>query len=253
MNRSTRALVAELVRAFPFPDPGESDGRGLLAYGGGLEPERLLAAYAQGVFPWYEEPPILWFSPDPRMVLVPDELRVSRSLARQARKRPFELRMDTAFEAVIEACGEVERPGQHGTWITPEMIEAYVLLHELGFAHSVEAWRGDTLAGGLYGLSLGRAFFGESMFAREADASKLAFVACVRQLGRWGFDLIDCQVETAHLARFGARLWSRPRFLQALDRALEAETRRGRWQFDSEEDAAASSQEPSSAGGPSSD
>lgn len=232
MNRSTRALVTELVRSFPFPAPRASDGRGLVAYGGDLEPERLLAAYAQGVFPWYEEPPILWFSPDPRMVLQPADLHLSRSLAKRVRQHPFELRMDTAFEDVIRACSEIERPGQRGTWITEEMIDAYVLLHDLGFAHSIEAWRGDVLAGGLYGISLGRAFFGESMFAREADASKLAFVAFVRQLEAWDFELVDCQVETEHLARFGAVEWPRDRFLRALSRTLESETRRGRWRFD---------------------
>jgi leucyl/phenylalanyl-tRNA--protein transferase len=232
MNRSTRALVAELVRACPFPDPREADGRGLLAYGGDLEPGRLLAAYAQGVFPWYEEPPILWFSPDPRMVLRPEDLHVPRSLAKRARKTPFALTMDLAFEEVIRACAEAPRPGQRGTWITPEMIQAYVVLHELGFAHSVEAWRGGRLVGGLYGVALGRIFCGESMFAREPDASKIAFVACVRQLARWGFELVDCQVKTAHLARFGAVEWPRRRFLGALAHALEGETRRGRWHFE---------------------
>lgn len=232
MNRSTRALVAELVRAFPFPAAQEGDHRGLLAYGGDLAPERLLSAYAQGVFPWYDEPPILWFSPDPRMVLEPGALRVSRSLAKRERQRPFSLRMDTAFADVIRACAAMPRPGQHGTWITSEMIDAYIGLHELGFAHSVEAWRDDQLVGGLYGLSLGRAFFGESMFAHESDASKLAFVAAVRQLAGWGFELIDCQVETEHLARFGAVCRPRSDFLAALDRALEGETRRGRWRFD---------------------
>lgn len=232
MNRSTRALVTELVRAFPFPAPPPEDERGLLAYGGDLQPERLLAAYAQGVFPWYDEPPILWFSPDPRMVLRPEALHVPRSLARRARKQPFEIRMDTAFADVIRACSEIPRPGQRGTWIGPDMIEAYVRLHELGFAHSIEAWRGERLVGGLYGLSLGRIFFGESMFARESDASKLAFVAAVEQLARWGFELVDCQVETEHLTRFGAVLWPRAEFLQALDRALEGETRRGPWRFD---------------------
>jgi len=232
MNRSTRVLVAELVRAFPFPAAQEGDRRGLIAYGGDLAPERLLSAYAQGVFPWYDEPPILWFSPDPRMVLEPGALRVSRSLAKRERQRPFEIRMDTAFGDVIRACAAMPRPGQQGTWITPEMIDAYVGLHELGFAHSVEAWRDDQLVGGLYGLSLGRAFFGESMFARESDASKLAFVAAVRQLAGWGFELIDCQVETAHLARFGAVCRPRNDFLRALDHALEGETRRGCWHFD---------------------
>ena len=237
LSRTTQSLVAELVRIFPFPDPRESDARGLLAYGGDLEAERLLAAYAQGVFPWYDEAPILWFSPDPRLVLRPTDLHVGRSLAKRERARPFALRMDTAFAQVIRACSETPRPDQDGTWITEEMIEAYIVLHELGFAHSVEAWdlnteEGERLVGGLYGVSIGRAFFGESMFAHEADASKIAFAAFVRQLGAWNFELIDCQVETAHLIRFGARKWPRREFLSALNSAIAAETRRGRWQFD---------------------
>jgi leucyl/phenylalanyl-tRNA--protein transferase len=232
MNRSSQALVAELVRAFPFPDPNESDGRGLIAYGGDLGAERLLAAYAQGIFPWYQEPPILWFSPDPRMLLRPRDLHVGRSLTKRERARPFDLRMDSAFRAVIEACSKASRPDQDGTWITSEMIDAYVVLHELGFAHSVEAWEGDRLVGGLYGVSLGRSFFGESMFAVAADASKLAFAALVRQLDAWGFDFIDCQVETEHLARFGATNATRREFLEMLARALEGETRRGVWTFD---------------------
>lgn len=232
MNRSSRSWVEELIRAYRFPDPRESDDRGLIAYGGDLGAERLLAAYAQGIFPWYSEPPILWFSPDPRLVLRPADLHVGRSLRRRIRDAPFELRMDTAFREVIENCAEIARPDQDGTWITPEMIEAYAVLFELGFAHSIEAWQGERLAGGLYGVSLGRAFFGESMFALEADASKVAFVAFVRQLAEWGFDFVDCQVETPHLMRFGATHWSRTVFLDALERALDAETRRGAWTFD---------------------
>lgn len=240
MNRTTRSLLGEIVRAFPFPDPRSSDGRGLLAYGGDLGAERLLAAYAQGVFPWYNEEPILWFSPDPRTVLVPAELHVGRSLARRERAQPFVLHMDTAFADVIQACAAIPRPDQDGTWITSEMIEAYSVLHELGFAHSVEAWEpvdgeGERLVGGLYGVSLGNAFFGESMFALRPDASKLAFVALVRQLESWEFDFIDCQVETNHLVRFGAEDWPRARFLDALARASLAETRRGKWTFDADD------------------
>lgn len=237
MNHTTQALVADLVRAFPFPDPRASDRRGLLAYGGDLDAERLLAAYAQGVFPWYSDAPILWFSPDPRLVLRPKELHVGRSLAKRERAQPFALRMDTAFAEVIRACSEAPRPDQDGTWITADMIEAYIVLHELGFAHSIEAWDlsgddGGKLVGGLYGVSIGRAFFGESMFALEPDASKIAFAAFVRQLDVWNFDFIDCQVETSHLSRFGAIEWPRNQFLEALDAALEADTRRGKWTFD---------------------
>ena len=237
MSDTSQSFVADLVEAFPFPDPRASDERGLLAYGGDLEAERLLAGYAQGVFPWYSEAPILWFSPDPRLVLRPTELHVGRSLARRVRAQPFVLRMDTAFAEVIRACSAIPRPDQDGTWITQDMIEAYTVLHRLGFAHSIEAWDrsedgGEKLVGGLYGVSLGRAFFGESMFALESDASKIAFVALVRQLDLWNFDFIDCQVETSHLTRFGATEWPRSRFLEALAATLKADTRRGKWSFD---------------------
>ncbi len=245
-RRADRARLAEnrdriekLTRAFPFPDPRSADERGLLAYGGDLAPKRLLSAYAQGIFPWYDEDPILWFSPDPRMVLRPAELHVGRSLAKRERATPYSITMDTAFREVIRACREMPRPDQDGTWINGDMLEAYCALHDLGFAHSVEAWARDEsadaeekLVGGFYGISLGRAFFGESMFAHAPDASKIAFTQFVRQLGIWGFDFIDCQVGTDHLSRFGATEWGRVEFLEALDRALEGETRRGAWGFD---------------------
>jgi leucyl/phenylalanyl-tRNA--protein transferase len=222
-------LGSELV----FPSPDEAEPGGLLAMGGDLSPERLLLAYSQGIFPWYEEGlPILWHSPDPRMVLRPGELRVTRSLRKRMRQAPFTLRLDTAFEQVVRACASVPRPGQHGTWITGDMIEAYVRLHEQGFAHSAEAWVDTELVGGLYGVSLGSGFFGESMFAARRDASKIAFVALVRQLERWGFELVDCQIHTPHLARFGATEWPRSRFLADLARAVEKDTRRGPWRFD---------------------
>jgi leucyl/phenylalanyl-tRNA--protein transferase len=245
-EQPTSALVARLVRAFPFPAPEDADEHGLLAWGGDLEPGRLIAAYAQGIFPWYDEAPILWFSPDPRMVLRPEALRVGRSLAKRVRAGVYRITMDTAFRAVIRGCRETPRPGQSGTWITPEMLDAYCALHALGFAHSVEAWApgsdsgeadaggpGERLVGGLYGVSLGRAFFGESMFAHAPDASKVAFATFVQQLARWGFDFVDCQMSTEHLARFGASEWPRADFLAALGRALAGETRRGPWHFDS--------------------
>lgn len=215
-----------------FPDPEDSDPSGLLAVGGDLEPERLLGAYACGIFPWYSEgQPILWHSPDPRALLAPGALHVPRSLRRTLRSGCFEIRLDSAFAEVVRACAEMPRPDQAGTWITAEMQRAYGRLHELGFAHSAEAWEGDTLVGGLYGVSLGGAFFGESMFCTRDDASKAALVVLVEQLRDWGFDLFDCQIESEHLARFGARPVARREFLAQLRRSLERETLRGVWRL----------------------
>lgn len=216
--------------AFPPVDEAE---HGLVAVGGDLSPERLLRAYASGIFPWYSEgEPILWHSPDPRFVLRVDRFRVARSVERAVRKEEFQLTMDRAFEDVVEACATVPRPGQSGTWITEDMMRAYAELHRHGFAHSVEAWHDGELAGGLYGVSLGAVYFGESMFARAKDASKVAFARLGRQLMSWGFTLIDCQVETEHLARFGAESWPRERYLDALRTALRAPTRSGPWRFE---------------------
>jgi leucyl/phenylalanyl-tRNA---protein transferase len=226
--------VYRLDERLVFPPPEHADDSGLLAVGGDLRPERLLLAYAQGIFPWYgDDLPILWHSPNPRMVLRPGELHVPRSLRKTLRKRPFELTFDTAFREVIDACADTFRPDQDGTWITEEMRAAYVELHERGYAHSAEAWRGDELVGGLYGVSLGGAFFGESMFARASDASKVAFVDLVRHLHAWGFELIDCQVYTEHLESLGASMWPRDEFLSALERALDRPTRIGPWTRDS--------------------
>ena len=214
-----------------FPDPRQADADGLVAYGGDLNPQRVLAAYAQGIFPWPcdEDWPVLWFSPDPRMVLLPADLHVSHNLQKALNKHTFEVRFDTAFAQVIRLCATTKRPGQRGTWITSDMLQAYCLLHELGFAHSAEAWTDGELVGGLYGVSLGAAFFGESMFARRANASKVALVQLVRQLQAWGFHLVDCQTYSAHLARLGAVMWPRERFLGTLAGALQVPTRRGRW------------------------
>ena len=225
--------VYRLDEELVFPPPHLAEDNGLLAVGGDLSPERVLLAYSTGIFPWYDEGmPILWHSPDPRMVLDVDHLAVNRTLRKEVRRRRFEIRMDTAFAAVIEACASVPRPGQDGTWITAEMQQAYLELHELGFAHSAEAWRNDELVGGLYGVSLGGAFFGESMFATASNASKVTFVAFVHQLQRWGFALVDCQVHTDLLAELGAELFSRSYYLAALEEALKHPTRRGSWQFD---------------------
>ena len=213
-----------------FPPAELADESGLLAVGGDLRPERLLLAYAEGIFPWYNEGlPILWHSPDPRMVLEADKLHVSRSLRKQMRRGVYEVRLDTAFGQVLDGCARTPRHDQHGTWITPAMRAAYVQLYRLGFAHSAEAWQDGRLMGGLYGVSLGGAFFGESMFARGPDASKVAFATLVGALLEWDIALIDCQVHTTHLERFGAENWSRERYLAALDRALEQPTRRGCW------------------------
>jgi leucyl/phenylalanyl-tRNA--protein transferase len=222
--------VFRLPREVAFPDPRRAEPDGLLAVGGDLAPERLLAAYAAGIFPWYgPDSPISWWSPDPRLVLDPARLHVPRSLARTRRRAPYRLTADAAFGRVIRACAGVSRPDQDGTWITPAMIRAYVQLHELGFAHSFEAWEGEALVGGLYGVSLGAAFFGESMFAARPDASKLALVESVEWLASRGVQLVDCQVRTEHLSRFGAEEWPRERFLAALAGALERPTLRGRW------------------------
>jgi leucyl/phenylalanyl-tRNA--protein transferase len=206
---------------------------GLLALGGDLRPERLLLGYTQGIFPWYAENlPILWHSPDPRMVMTTRDLVIQRSLRKTIRRRAYDITADAAFADVLRGCAEVPRPGQTGTWLIPEMVDAYMKLHELGFAHSFEAWREGELVGGLYGVSLGAAFFGESMFARAPDASKVAFVASVRQLDDWHIGLIDCQVHTEHLERFGAYEVPRVQYLQMLARALDEPTRRGKWVVD---------------------
>jgi leucyl/phenylalanyl-tRNA--protein transferase len=222
-------LLRRVVHAQPFPEPDEASDGGLLCYGGDLTVDRLLSAYASGIFPWFDEPPILWFSPDPRMVLVPSELHVAKSLRKRIDSGRYEVRFDHDFESVIRACAATPRPGQDGTWITPEMIDAYCELHALGFAHSAESYEDGELAGGCYGLSLGRAFFGESMFAHRTDASKVAFVTLVRRCQAWDFDFVDCQLHTPHLERFGAVEWPRARFVEALARALDAPTWLGSW------------------------
>jgi leucyl/phenylalanyl-tRNA--protein transferase len=214
-----------------FPPPSEAEPSGLLAVGGDLSAERLLAGYAAGIFPWYEDPqPILWFSPDPRWLLLPSELHVPRRLARRLRQGSFEVSFDRAFDRVIRGCASTPHAGAQGTWITPDMLSAYQQLFALGFAHSAEAWHAGELVGGVYGVSLGGAFFGESMFTLRPDASKVALVTLVRRLADWGFDFLDCQVHTPHLEKLGARAWPREAFLRALDRALRRETRRGPWQ-----------------------
>lgn len=217
---------------FPPLAQALSDPAGLLAASGDLSPARLIAAYRQGIFPWYNAgDPILWWSPDPRMVLLPDELRVPRSLAKLMRRQPYEIRVDSAFRAVMTACAQ-PREGQAGTWINADIIDAYTQLHALGVAHSVEAWQDGVLVGGLYGIALGRAFYGESMFARAPDASKIAFVHLVRQLQRWQFGMIDCQMNTAHLARFGAREIPRADFIARLESLVNLAAVPTPWRLD---------------------
>lgn len=222
-------LSEELV----FPDPRWSEPDGLLAIEGDLSRERLILAYSLGIFPWYSEgEPVLWWSPDPRMVLFLDELHVSKRQQRLERQRPFEITLDEHFEEVIKACSKVPRPGQDGTWITKDMIAAYTDLHQAGLAHSVECSQDGRLVGGMYGISLGRCFFGESMFSRVPNASKLALSALVNQLRAWNFSFLDCQVFTEHLSRMGAREIPRESFLTALEAGVQEPTRQGLWRFD---------------------
>ncbi|MDK9725099.1 MAG: leucyl/phenylalanyl-tRNA--protein transferase [Sterolibacteriaceae bacterium MAG5] len=229
-------LPAEPV--FPPLESALKEPNGLLAAGGDLSPQRLVSAYARGIFPWYSAgEPILWWSPDPRMVLFPDEIAISRSLAKTLRNRAYEVRLDTAFADVVTACATSPRDGQAGTWITAEMQAAYRRLHELGFAHSVETWIDGRLAGGLYGIAIGRAFYGESMFARVTDASKIALAHLGVQLRRLGFGIIDCQMETRHLASLGARPIPRREFRALLDRLVVENVAPGHWRTDAVADA----------------
>ncbi len=217
-----------------FPPVEQASPDGLLAVGGDLRPERLLEAYRHGIFPWYsEDKPILWWSPDPRTVLFPDKLHISRSLKRGLRPGIFSATLDRCFRDVMQHCAE-PRPQypDGGTWITAEMLKAYTRLHELGYAHSVETWQEGQLVGGLYGVALGSAFFAESMFTRTSDASKVALVSLVRQLQTWDFRLIDCQQSTPHITALGAEAIPRRDFLDHLATALTLPERRGRWQFD---------------------
>jgi leucyl/phenylalanyl-tRNA--protein transferase len=216
-----------------FPPPERATADGILAIGGRPDPDLLLAAYSRGIFPWpHTGLPLLWFCPDPRFVLVPEEAHVSRSLRKVMRRGTYEVRADTAFRDVIARCAGKPRPGQDGTWITKDMVAGYTALHDEGLAHSIEAWKDDHLVGGLYGISLGAAFYGESMFADEPDASKVAFATLLANLVRWRFALVDCQSYTDHLARFGAEDWPRARFLRLLKKALQEPTRQGPWRLE---------------------
>lgn len=213
-----------------FPDPKFADETGLLAVGGDLSPERLILAYSKGIFPWYSEgDPIMWWSPDPRMIIIPENLKVSKSLKQSIINKGFEIKFDTQFDKVISNCSKATRSDQDGTWITKEMKQAYLHLHYKGFAHSVETYFNGELVGGLYGISLGKAFFGESMFYKKRDASKISLYFLAQKLKEWNFHLIDAQVETEHLKSMGAQLISRQEFLILLNRALNYSTIKGKW------------------------
>ena len=222
--------VYRLDQRLLFPPASRAEAGGLLAVGGDLRPERLLLGYRSGIFPWYSEgQPIWWHSPNPRFVLDPSALHIPRSLRKVIRRRDYEIRLDTAFLQVIEACAKQPRPGQSGTWITAGMVAAYLELHRQGVAHSAEAWRDGQLVGGLYGVSLGDVYFGESMFAHAPDASKCVFAVLVRWLAAQGIALIDSQVHTDHLERFGAENWPRDRYLARLSEIVGRPTRLGPW------------------------
>ena len=223
----------ESATSFPPLELALTEPNGLLCAGGDLSPQRILRAYSRGIFPWYAKgEPILWWSPDPRMVLHPPEFKVSRSLRRTLRRGAYEVRLDSDFPAVIRACAKSRRRGQHGTWITAEMQSAYCTLHELGFAHSVETWVDETLVGGLYGIAIGKMFYGESMFSHATDASKIALAHLARFLDWRGFDLIDCQMNTPHLASLGAREIPRGEFISRLQTLTAIPPLNGRWPSD---------------------
>jgi len=218
-------------RKLEFPDLDETDDSGLLAVGGDLSIERLKLAYSKGIFPWYEKGmPILWWSPDPRMVLYPDKMIISHSLKQVIKQQQFTITIDTEFEKVIKNCAKTPRKGEKGTWITREMKNAYSDLHKAGFAHSVEAWLDGELVGGLYGVAIGKAYFGESMFHHVTNASKVAFYHLVEKLSRWGFKIIDAQVYTNHLESLGGEMIPRSQYIQILEKALIVEDITGSWE-----------------------
>ena len=221
-----------LDKELAFPPPEDANEEGIVAVGGDVSPERLLVAYRNGIFPWPARGyPLLWFSPDPRFALSPHAAHVPRSLRKVIRKGQLRVTADSAFDEVIDACAAMSRPHQQGTWITPELRNGYLGLHELGYAHSIEAWREGELVGGLYGVGLGRTFAGESMFATEPDASKVAFTTLLGHLAMWGFRIVDCQVHTEHLARFGATMWPRERFLSEWRTAVDQPSVLAPWQL----------------------
>ncbi len=215
---------------FPAVHHALTDPNGLLAAGGCLSTQRLINAYRQGIFPWYsEDDPILWWSPNPRLVVFPEKLHISKSLQKTLRQQKYQISFDTAFTQVIEACA-APRKTETGTWLSQEMQQAYTQLHHAGYAHSIEAWYHNELVGGLYGVALGKVFFGESMFHTKTDASKVAFVSLVQQLSAWGYQLIDCQVHTAHLSRLGAEEIKRSQFCALLEQYCDIAPYHSAWQ-----------------------
>ncbi len=216
--------------SFQFPSPDSATPEGIVAVGGNLSPGMLLSAYSQGIFPWYSDgDPIIWWSPDPRCVIFTDELHVSKSMKKLLRQGRFSITLDSRFRDVITACKKIPRRFQNGTWITDAMLEAYCILHDLGYAHSVEAWDGGSLAGGMYGVSLGSFFFGESMFSLIPNASKAAIIHLSDIIKKMGFLMIDCQIFSPHLRTLGARMIRRDEFLRLLEDGLKSETHRGNW------------------------
>ena len=214
-----------------FPPPEGASPEGIVAIGGDFRAERLLLGYAQGIFPWPSDGlPLLWFSPDPRFALEPARAHLGRSLRKRMRHEPYQVRFDSAFGETIRACARKPRPGQRGTWITEDLIRGYERMHRLGYAHSIEAWEGERLVGGLYGVGLGKVFFGESMFADAPDASKIAFATLLGHLVAWDFRIVDCQVHTEHLERFGASAWPRADFLKRLRSAVGDDGPKAPWQ-----------------------
>ena len=230
MSSTDDYYLPPLRSAHIFPSARTASEEGLVAYGGDLNPNRILKAYREGIFPWYSEgDPILWWSPNPRFILFPQDFKTSKSFRRVLRNKGFEVKFDRAFEEVIDHCATAPREGQNGTWLMTEMKEAYIELHHMGFAHSIETYYEGKLVGGLYGLALGRSFFGESMFTLMSDASKVSLFALSDICVKKSYDFIDCQVETPHLAKWGAKLIERNDFLDSLEMTLEKDTDFGSW------------------------
>ncbi|MDD5716376.1 MAG: leucyl/phenylalanyl-tRNA--protein transferase [Sulfuricurvum sp.] len=223
-------MIPKLTYQLAFPHPSQASEEGIVAYGGDLTPSRLMMAYRMGIFPWYSATdPILWWSPDPRLIMELDDFKLRRSLRKKISR--FEIRFDTNFSDVIRECSKAPRRGQNGSWIIPEIVEAYEALHALGYAHSVEAYQEGVLVGGLYGVSVGGVFCGESMFAKVSDASKAAFAVLVESLRSWGYSFIDCQVPTEHLKSLGAKEVPRDYFLRRLHQAIEADIAESQWKM----------------------